>query len=156
MFIELNGWEVDMRFSAAHFIPSHDKCSRLHGHDYGIRIRVYGEKEGAFIIDFLELRKHVIDVIGPLDHRVLVPEMDSISTHRVEGDQVVVEYQGKRFSFFKPDVFFVPSESTSSESLAAFIGRNVLEKISESRNITRIELSVDEGPGMGAWVEIPF
>ena len=154
MFIELDGWKIDLRFSAAHFIPSHDKCSRLHGNDYGIRVRVYGEVAESFIIDFLELKRYIEEIIGGLDHRVLVPEKDGISKHSISGDQVIVEYQGKKFSLFKPDVYFIPDSSTSSEALAKFIGNKLRDRIVSNQNVSKIELCVDEGPGMGAWVEI--
>ncbi|MDG6221550.1 MAG: 6-carboxytetrahydropterin synthase, partial [Candidatus Thermoplasmatota archaeon] len=57
-FLELNGWDVGITFSASHFIPGHAKCGRLHGHVYGIRMRVEGEiGEGHMIMDFIEIKR---------------------------------------------------------------------------------------------------
>ncbi|MGB9372190.1 MAG: 6-carboxytetrahydropterin synthase, partial [Halobacteriota archaeon] len=36
MWIELDGWQAKLRFSACHFIPDHPKCGRLHGHTYAM------------------------------------------------------------------------------------------------------------------------
>ncbi len=154
MFLELDGWKTEVRFAAAHFIPSHDKCSRLHGHDYGVRARVHGVVKDSFIVDFLELRRIILEIIDPIDHRVIVPIVDGISSHREEGNQVIVEYQGKKFSFFLPDVYYLNDTTSSSEALAKQVGSKLWERLSPNENVSRIELSIDEGPGMGAWVEI--
>ncbi|MCK4717968.1 MAG: 6-carboxytetrahydropterin synthase, partial [Thermoplasmata archaeon] len=42
-FLELNGWDTGITFSASHFIPGHKKCGRLHGHGYGVRVRGHGD-----------------------------------------------------------------------------------------------------------------
>lgn len=73
MKLTVNGWYTNMRFSAAHFIPSHYKCSRLHGHDYGIIINVDGEMQDGMLIDFIELKNAIRSVINEMDHKLLVP-----------------------------------------------------------------------------------
>ena len=34
------------KFSAAHFLAGHPKCSRLHGHNYHVRVKLSGELDG--------------------------------------------------------------------------------------------------------------
>lgn len=74
-------------FAAAHFLPQHQgKCSRLHGHTYGLEITVEGEPQksgpaAGMVMDFAELREQVTKfVVGPLDHRILNEVFDFVPT----------------------------------------------------------------------------
>jgi len=56
---------------AAHFIPGHPKCGRLHGHTYSVTIEIDGPTSPShpkFIIDFAVLKK----LVHQLDHRLMV------------------------------------------------------------------------------------
>ena len=58
MFLEIDGGYSGIRFSACHFIPRHEKCSRLHGHSYIVRLRLEGDiGEEGMIMDFVVLKK---------------------------------------------------------------------------------------------------
>ena len=58
--LEINGWDLGIKFSASHFIPTHKNCSRLHGHDYGIRFKIHGElNENMILMDFSEIKKNL-------------------------------------------------------------------------------------------------
>ena len=67
MSIYINGWETNMKFSAAHFIPYHDKCKRLHGHDYAIDIRIEGELLNGMVADFVTVKKETKKLPLPLN-----------------------------------------------------------------------------------------
>ena len=43
--LEVDGWKSGVRFSSAHLLPGHKKCSVLHGHTYAIHAKFYGEKD---------------------------------------------------------------------------------------------------------------
>lgn len=60
-------------FEAAHRIPGHDKCGRLHGHTYKIVLCVGGPvlDEEGMLIDFAELGKVMKYIIETCDHRYL-------------------------------------------------------------------------------------
>ncbi len=150
MRLKVKGWDTGLRFSAAHFIPSHDKCSRLHGHDYAIDITVEGSEDGGFIIDFDLLKQKAGEVLYLMDHKVLVPLEQEIVKHRDDGKTIHVEYNGKAFSLAKEDVFFVPCSITSSEEMVGYILNRLVEKIGPSKNIRKIEVCLFEGPGQGA------
>ncbi|MEM0334440.1 MAG: 6-pyruvoyl tetrahydropterin synthase family protein, partial [Thermoplasmata archaeon] len=75
MKIEIDGWKFNLRFSASHFIPFHGKCSRLHGHDYGIKLVLEGDlDENYMLMDFIELKKAIREIIEKIDHHVLLPK----------------------------------------------------------------------------------
>lgn len=63
----------DFYFEAAHYIPNHKTCGRMHGHSYKLRVICEGiVKSDGMVMDFKELKsivqKEVIDIV---DHQVL-------------------------------------------------------------------------------------
>jgi len=87
----LIGEEKPIRISTGHRILHHDgKCSRPHGHNYEITIKVTGElTEEGWVVD----KGDVTDVIDAWDHRFLVEEGDPLIEAFEEagdGDSVVV------------------------------------------------------------------
>ena len=55
----------------AHYLPSHDKCGRLHGHTYTIDVIIEGEKKGGMVVDFADLKRTVNNILAEYDHRSL-------------------------------------------------------------------------------------
>ncbi len=149
MKLEIDGWDTGLRFSAAHFIPSHDKCSRLHGHDYCISISVTGENDSGFVIDFDILKQRAMDLISRMDHRVIVPSKQDRSRFTREGGHVNVEYDGKSMSFAESDVYFLDAAVSSSEEMSTNLLAELVGKIREFRNVRKVEVCLFEGPGQG-------
>jgi 6-pyruvoyltetrahydropterin/6-carboxytetrahydropterin synthase len=55
-------------FAAAHIIAGHPKCGRMHGHNYQLLVRVYGESSEW--LDFEEIKQGVDEIIDEkYDHR---------------------------------------------------------------------------------------
>ncbi|MCL4314869.1 MAG: 6-carboxytetrahydropterin synthase [Candidatus Thermoplasmatota archaeon] len=154
MFLEVDGWKTDIRFSAAHFIPSHDKCSRLHGHDYFVRARVFGEPENEFIIDYLELIQLLKIIVKPMDHRIIVPDSSGTANVSVKDGVCTVKYLEKEIRVSDSDTFHLPAPSSSSEELSKYIATELQKRVAENQSIEKIQVCVDEGPGMGACHEI--
>ena len=66
-------------FSAAHkLIEVGGACENLHGHNFTVEVTISSEKLTAegIVIDFREVKKHLNEVIGYLDHKCLneIPE----------------------------------------------------------------------------------
>jgi 6-pyruvoyltetrahydropterin/6-carboxytetrahydropterin synthase len=63
---------VDGAFSASHQLRCYDgKCERLHGHNFGVRAVVEGEKlshDTEILMDFKELKTLLKKVLADLDH----------------------------------------------------------------------------------------
>ena len=69
---------VALTFAAAHRLSQHEgKCSRLHGHTYGLEVTVQGTPQTSgpgkgMVMDFAELRERVNRlIVEPLDHQLL-------------------------------------------------------------------------------------
>lgn len=61
-------------FDAAHFIPGHPKCGRLHGHTYQVEVELGGHlpvtEHPIYLVDFAAVKA----VVDELDHRLLLPK----------------------------------------------------------------------------------
>ncbi|MGC8584752.1 MAG: 6-pyruvoyl trahydropterin synthase family protein [Thermoplasmata archaeon] len=154
MRIEIDGWQTNIRFSSSHFIPYHGKCSRLHGHDYAVRLYVEGDLGEDFILlDFVETKKILREIVDSLDHHVLVPRNSrDVDVDEVEA-QVLISFEDKDYVIPVDDVVYLEIESTTAEKLSEYILGKLLEKSVFPKNVKRITLCVDEGPGQGACYE---
>jgi len=57
---------------SAHRIPEHDTCNEMHGHTYTIEVEVVGVKKAdGMVIDFIELKRIVREVLKEYDHKLL-------------------------------------------------------------------------------------
>jgi 6-pyruvoyltetrahydropterin/6-carboxytetrahydropterin synthase len=110
------------RFSAAHFLVNHQKCSRIHGHNYTVCIKVKGVlNEKNFVVDFFEMKERLRAIADELDHAILLPEKSNEMKITFVGTQVMVDMGEKHFEFPKSDVRLLPLEATTSELLAKYI-----------------------------------
>ncbi|MCK4758281.1 MAG: 6-pyruvoyl tetrahydropterin synthase family protein [Thermoplasmata archaeon] len=153
MKLKLNGWDLNMVFSSCHFLAEHDKCSRLHGHNYGVHLTVKGDTgPDGIIMDFVILKKAVKAVIEDLDHRVLLPGNSKVTRVVVDGDQVTADSGNKHYSFPLEDVVILDLDAVSAEMLAHFILQRLLNSLELPPNVQAIGVGVDEGKGQGAWI----
>jgi 6-pyruvoyltetrahydropterin/6-carboxytetrahydropterin synthase len=75
--------EAFERFEAAHYLTSYKGSPEpIHGHSFGVRVRVYGDpgNEGM-IVDFLELKALLKNTIDPFSQRLMneVPPFERTS-----------------------------------------------------------------------------
>lgn len=72
-------------FDAAHFLPGHPKCGKMHGHTWTVDVEVEGEMDPEMmVLDFNILNEKVKSVLDKLDHRALndivpIPTCESIA-----------------------------------------------------------------------------
>lgn len=83
----------DFTFAAAHSIRGHTRgCENLHGHNYRVRVYVAAARLDALgmVVDFVDLKAAVGEVLGPFDHRVIndIPPF----TERNTTAELVAEY----------------------------------------------------------------
>jgi len=150
MEIRLDGWRLNLTFASAHFIADYSKCSRLHGHSYAVSVAIKGEPENGIIVDFVEVKNLIREIIEELDHRVIIPTTGDMKIND-KNEEVEVIHGQKRFVFPKNDCVFIPMPSSSAENLAIYILQKFMEKFSPPPNIEEVAIGVDEGYGQGAW-----
>ena len=66
-------------FSAAHFIPDHPKCGKMHGHNYRVEVSLESSQldKMGFVMDYADLKRYLGNVINPLDHTLLNDSLPS-------------------------------------------------------------------------------
>lgn len=65
---------VEQHFAAGHALREYKgKCENVHGHNYRVQITVEGEKLNriGLLVDFVELKKAVREVVDRLDHQFI-------------------------------------------------------------------------------------
>jgi 6-pyruvoyltetrahydropterin/6-carboxytetrahydropterin synthase len=150
-YIYVDGWKANLRFSSAHIIPEYDKCGRLHGHTYAVHTKIVGTPdENGIIIDFSLLKKTLRDLVSYLDHKVLIPANHPNVTVKKTTETIQLTSLGKSYQFPTSDCLLLPIKSTSAEHLSLYILEEVVKTFRSIKNITEIEVGVDEGFGQGA------
>lgn len=141
-------------FSAAHFITFNGNvCEQLHGHNYRVRCRVVGPlDENGYVIDFIALRDTLMEVIGVLDHRMLLPTEHPTISVAIEDSEVVTKFEKKRWVFPREDCVLLPIENTTAELLAAWIGGELISRLKGlvDGEFEKVIVSVDENRGQWA------
>jgi len=153
-YVEIDGWQTNIRFSSAHVIPEYKKCGRLHGHTYAIHAKIWGGKgKNGIVVDFSVIKNLLKKIARELDHMVIIPEeYDGVE---IKENEIEMENNGKRYVFPKEDCVILPINSSSAENLAEYILERVLKEFSaqnSAQDIDEIEIGVDEGFGQGARV----
>ncbi|NLL94159.1 MAG: 6-pyruvoyl tetrahydropterin synthase family protein [Thermoplasmatales archaeon] len=152
MLLEIDGGHAGIRFSACHFIPMHDKCSRLHGHSYIMRLRLEGDVgDNGMVMDFVDLKKALRGFVDEYDHMTLLPGKSKEVRITQADDSVEVLTCGKRYVFPKGDVKILPVAVTTAEEMARLFTRMLLERVPFPRNVRSVSVGIDEERGQTAW-----
>ena len=75
---------IETAISAAHLLRDYEgPCSRIHGHNWKIRVEVSANEldKHGIAIDFLDLKKITWQVVGPFDHNNFnkIPPFDKLN-----------------------------------------------------------------------------
>ncbi|MCE7742439.1 MAG: 6-carboxytetrahydropterin synthase [Candidatus Heimdallarchaeota archaeon] len=121
MKLKISGDKLTL--ASAHMLIKHDKCARLHGHNYEIEVEIEGDlDENNMVIDFGPFKTSVSSIIKELDHMVLLPENNSDLNIELDQKQYKVSTcDGKFYRFPKEDVVLVPLEATTVELLSKYL-----------------------------------
>jgi 6-pyruvoyltetrahydropterin/6-carboxytetrahydropterin synthase len=152
MIIEIDGAHSGIRFSACHFIPGHEKCSKLHGHSYIIRSRLEGDVgESGMVMDFVEIKKALKVAADEMDHKTLLPRNTDNVKVTETSKEVEVLTCGKRYVFPKEDVLILDIDITTAEEMSRLIAKKLLSVVKFPKNVKRLWIGLDEERGQTAW-----
>ena len=145
-------------FSAAHFITFNGNvCERLHGHNYGVEVSVFGElDENQYVIDFLALRDALQQIVTELDHHMLLPDRHPLIQVEAGEREVEVTFEDRRWVFPRGDCVVLPVANTTAELLADYIGRRLLDDLQQRTGSRpqRLQVAVDENRGQWGVCEL--
>ena len=147
-------------FSAAHFITFNGNvCESLHGHNYRVKCEVVGPlDENGYVVDFIALRDALNEIIGALDHHVLLPADHSMIKVADDGKEVLVTFESKRWVFPSEDCEILPIANTTAELLAHHIAVQLKfrTKSKFGEAISKLVVAVDENRGQWGVCEIEW
>lgn len=153
--LEIDGAYSGIRFSACHFIPHHEKCSRLHGHSYIVHLRLEGDiGENGMVMDFVALKKKLKEMIEEMDHAVLLPAQSKEVKIEVEGDDVSVDNCGKHYVFPKMDVRMLQVPTTTAEEMSKMMATRMVREVEIPKNVRSLSVGLDEERGQTAWFTV--
>ena len=125
-------WSIEVekeyfKFSAAHFLIFPDgRAERLHGHNYRVFLEVEGQlSEHGLVIDFTVIKPLVRELLDSLDECFLLPGEHPALKINEDGDALEIIHGGQRYVVPREDARVLPINNTSSENLAAWIGREL-------------------------------
>jgi 6-pyruvoyltetrahydropterin/6-carboxytetrahydropterin synthase len=152
MLLEIDGGYGGIRFSACHFIPRHEKCSRLHGHSYIVRLRLEGDiGADGMIMDFVVLKKKLREIIDELDHKTLLPTESNEVELKVSDESVEAISGCKRYVFPRMDVTLLDVTTTTAEEMSRMMTERLARELEFPDNIRSISVGLDEERGQTAW-----
>jgi len=138
----------ELHFNAAHFITFDNSCENLHGHNFHVRIQVWGDNnKDAFVIDFVQLNRMAADICAKLNDRILLPgKSDEVTLQEREGQIEVTSYD-KHFSLPVENCLILPLANTTAEMLAWHIMETLLPRLEERSalgQVDNMEIAVEE------------
>jgi len=153
MILEIDGGHTGIRFSACHFIPMHEKCSRLHGHTYIVRLRLEGEidEESGMVMDFVVLKKKLRSMIDEMDHMILLPSRSKIVKITKSDNHLEVQSCNKKYVFPLEDVVLLDVTTTTAEEMSKLMVERLAKDIDLPKNVRSISVGLDEERGQTAW-----
>ncbi len=145
-------------FSAAHFITfDGDVCERLHGHNYRVAAEVAGRlDENHYVIDFIALRDGMQAIVAELDHYMLLPTGHPLIRVQPGEQSVEVTFRDRCWTFPRGDCRLLPVANTTTELLAQYIGRRLLDDLfaRTGQRPQSVRIEVDECFGQIAVCEL--
>ena len=152
MFLEIDGSYSGIRFSACHFIPRHEKCSRLHGHSYIVRLRLEGDiGDEGMIMDFVVLKKKLKEMIEEIQPNKQHPTLSNDVKLDVTEESVEAVSCGKRYVFPRVDVTLLDIPNTTAEEMAKMMTLRMVAEIDFPENVRSVSVGLDEERGQTAW-----
>ena len=119
------GRDRPIRISAGHRIQHHDgKCSRPHGHNYEIAVKVVGDlREEGWVVD----KGDITSIISEWDHRFLLES----------GDPLVDAFEDSGDG----DAVVVLDAPPTAEVMSAVLERRLIEELPDTVSEVRVQVS---------------
>ncbi|UUO04600.1 6-pyruvoyl tetrahydropterin synthase family protein [Blastopirellula sp. J2-11] len=145
-------------FSAGHFITfAGGTCERVHGHNYRVEAEIFGPlDENHYVVDFIAARDALAQIVGELDHRMLLPTAHPQIHVVADGKEVTAKFEDRRWVFPQAECVLLPVPNTTTELLARYVGRRLLDLLQERTGVRpqHLRIAIDENYGQWGVCEL--
>ena len=126
--------------SSGHIVDGNTKCSRLHGHNWFVYVKITGDiGEDGMVLDFLEAKK----IIDELDHKFILTQKQII---REEGISYIVKAGGRDYVLPKDVCYIINKPFSTSEYLAEYFVEKFNEALKVRLQSFEVKVMVQETP----------
>jgi len=137
--------KLSEEFCAAHFLIGHERCGRIHGHNWSLTVSIEGlENEHGMIIDFSVLKSAVRKILEKYDHKILIP---NTLEKKLSENSVLISFDSKKYVFPLEDCVFLDIKNTTCEELSGLFYREIKNFLPPE--CKEIEVIVEEKKGQG-------
>lgn len=110
------------KFNAAHFIAFRGYRERLHGHNYQVSMKAWGEVQSdGYVVDFTHIKSIIQALCKEWNEHVIIPSNSDVLKITMINDNANVQLEcedGSLFSFPAKDCLILPIVHSSAEELA--------------------------------------
>ena len=148
-----------LRFSAAHFTTFGGECEPLHGHNYDLFVEIEGSLTAdSWVVDFSAAKRLVAEICDELDHKFLLPTLNSALDVTVTGSEYEITFGDRRYVMPVTDVAELEIDNSTAERLAEWFAERIRSGLRElgADNIVSITVGVEEAPGQAGWFTLEF
>lgn len=142
-------------FASSHFMLFKDGSREpLHGHNYRVQVKGNApDLDDDMVFDFLNIKPIVRKICDGLDHKLLIPKLNSsLIIEDKNTNYNIITKDESFFSIPKSDVLLLPIENTSAERIAVYIAHEIKKEVLAQYNFEflELEIEVEETPGQSA------
>lgn len=143
-----------LRFSAAHFTTFGGECEPLHGHNYDLFVEIEGSlTDDSWVVDFSAAKRLVAGICDELDHKFLLPTLNTSLNVTVSGSECEITFGDRRYVMPDSDVVQLEIDNSTAERLAEWFAGRIRSGLRElgADNIVSLTVGVEEAPGQTGW-----
>lgn len=139
-----------IHFSSAHFIVTENFYEPLHGHNYHVKVELFGNPEkDDLIINFLDLESICKKITEKWDHFTLIPAKNPNVEVNKKNNVISFQYKKKLYEIPEREVVMLDCVNVSAEYLCSMFLENLKQKLTEifpNSNLKKLIVTLWEGP----------
>jgi len=148
----------ELFFSACHFLVLDEESAEpMHGHTYRVSVDLWGPLDAHFFVaDFSWIRKTLREMVGELDHRILLAGQEGRYRLQLSGEEIEVRLGRRRWVLPRGDCVVLPLAATTTELLAQYLGRRLWEAFRSRGDWMpeQLQVELEESPGQSAFYSL--
>jgi 6-pyruvoyl-tetrahydropterin synthase len=146
------------KFNAAHFVAFKGYREKLHGHNYKVGVRLFGDRtigSDGYVIDFGCIKDVCKKTCKQLNEHFLCPMHSDVLKITTDDTSVHIECEdGSVFMFPRHDCVLLPIVHATAEEMAIYLYAEIINALNAEylikRGLHTMEVTVAEAPGQEA------